>query len=411
MNCPGSVRLIGDESSATNQAAMLGTAAHRVIELMMINDQHEASDYAGYTMLVKADGDEETEHYAPDEPAFSGKPRPGWFAFVVDEKMIEGVQHTIDEVDRLRESMYAPEVFSERYLDMTWLDPRLGGTADITLVEPFGWAHLVDHKNGWVLVEGKDNDQLKNYAVGVAHEHPDCDGVRVTISQPHAPHVDGTLRTEEFTRAELDEYAKTMKAAADATSAPNAPLKAGDWCMWCPAKTRCPAYDEMLLNEAQVDFMEDEPPAELSVPQSTDELAHKAKWIPVIKSWIRQVEGDILRELINGNKVAGNKLVHGKSNRQVLDAQAMANKLVNEVGIDNDLLWEEPKMKTPAQLEKLGVGRAQRKLVKSTVEEFSFKPPGKITVASDTDPREAVDPADEAASEFADMDDDEREFG
>jgi hypothetical protein len=176
---------------------MLGTAAHKIIELMILAGSARRSRVRRRgTVLVKADGDEETEVYMPGVPALDpDNPRPGWFMFMVDERMVDSVQHTIDEVDRLKEQYCeGTEVFAERYLDMTWLDSRLGGTADVTLVEPFGWAHLVDHKNGFVLVEAKDNDQLKQYAVGVAHEHPDCEGVRVTISQPNAPHIEGTIR-------------------------------------------------------------------------------------------------------------------------------------------------------------------------------------------------------------------------
>lgn len=397
MNCPGSVNKIGDESSATNQAAMLGTAAHKVIEVMIQNDQHDASFYAGYAILVKADGDEETELYAPGVPAMTK--RPGWFMFMCDEKMVEGCQHTIDEVDRLREEMYKPEVFSERYLDMSWLDPRLGGTADITLVEPFGWAHLVDHKNGYILVD-KNSDQLKQYAVGVAHEHPDCEGVRVTISQPNSPHIEGTIRTAEYTLDELKLYEIRMKEAADATSSPNAPLRAGSWCTFCPAKTRCEEFDAMLLEEAQADFADDEPPVQLPLPTSTEELSHKAKWLGVIEGWCGQIKGDIQRELENGNDVKGWKLVRGKAKRKWHNTVETQRVMVEEIGLAEADIFVEPKLKTPAQLEKLGVGKEQRKLVKQKVKELAFMPDGALTIATETDPREAASALDDAQNEF-----------
>jgi len=256
MNCAGSVALIGDESSTTNQAAMLGTAAHKLIEIMIQNDQHEAREYAGGVMLVCAAGDEETEYYATGVAALDPeRPRPGWFMFPIDEKMVEGVQQTIDEVDRLKAEM-APgtEVFSERYFDGSWLDSRLGGTGDVTLIEPFGKGVLVDHKNGYILVEAKDNDQLKQYAVFLMHEHPDCEEVTVIISQPNAPHAEGLIRPATFSVDELKLYEIQMKDAAEATSKPNALLRAGDWCLWCPAKTRCKAYDAMLLEGGRRGF-------------------------------------------------------------------------------------------------------------------------------------------------------------
>lgn len=412
MNCPGSIRLIGDESSTTNKAAMLGTAAHKLIEVMINTDNHDAGLYAGYVLLVKSDGDEDTEIYPPDQPALSGA-RPGWFMFVVDEKMVEGVQQTIDEVDRLKGTLIeGTQLFSERYLDGTWLDSRFGGTADVTLVEPpetepFAEAHLVDHKNGYVLVEAVDNDQLKQYAVFILHEHPHVEKVTVTISQPNAPHVEGTIRDESFTAAELRAYEKEMKAAANAVDKPNAPLRAGDWCTWCPAKTRCPEFDSMMQEEARVEFGDEEPPTELPCPSSTAELAHKSKWLGVIESWTNNIRADIQREIENGNAVEGWKIVRGKSKRRWLDAAGMTAKMVDEIGLAAADLFVEPKLKSPAQLEKMGVGRPQRKLVKAAVNEFAFMPDGALSLVPATDPREATTSFESAVEEFAGDDDDD----
>jgi len=421
MNCPGSIALIGDESSTTGQAAMLGTAAHKLVEIMIIAGAEDASEYAGSTFLVKADGDEETEYYPPGKPALDPEhARPGWFMFVADEKMVEGVQQTIDEVGRIKAARFAPEVYSEVYLDGSWLDHRFGGSIDVRVAEPYGWLDIVDHKNGYIIVEAKDNDQLKQYAVLAAHEHPDCEGVTVTISQPHAPHKEGTIRSESYSIDELKLYEIRMKEAADATDAPNAPLRAGDWCLWCPAKRRCTEFDSMLLEEAQADFTEDEPPAQLPLPTSTKELAHKAEWLPVIEAWCNNIKGDIQRELENGNAVGDWKLVRGKSKRRLIDPEETKRRLTasaEELGPDIDYiglavedLYVEPKLKTPAQLEKLGVGKDQRKRVKKAIGELAFMPNGKLTIAPGYDPREATSVLDDAVNEFADDDDDGDDF-
>jgi hypothetical protein len=367
---------------------------------MIIADDHDAREYAGATFLVKAAGDEETEYYPPGEPALDpDKPREGWFMFVADEKMVSGVQQTIDEVDRIREEMHNPEVFSEVYLDGSWLDSRLGGTIDV---------RLVDHKNGYIIVEVKDNDQLKQYAVLVMHEHPDVEEVEVTISQPNAPHEDGLIRSETYTVDELKLYEIRMKEAADATSKPNALRRAGDWCLWCPAKTRCPEFDAMMLEEAQADFADDEPPAMLPLPKSTAELAHKMEWVPVIEAWINNIKADIQRELENGNEVAGWKLVRGRAKRRWFDTGAVQLKMVSEIGLNDAEIWVSPKLKSPAQMEKLGIGKEERKAVKAAVKELAFMPSGALTIAPLTDPREAASALDEAVNEFAD--DDEEDF-
>ena len=417
MNCPGSVALIGDESSVGGMPAMMGTAAHKVIETMILKGQHEASEYSGYWVHVKVKGDEPSELYAADDPHALAD-RPEWVAFLVNEDMVNGVQVTIDETDRIIESMFKPEVFAERFLDMSWLDPRCGGTADITLVEPFGWAHLVDHKNGRIVVEAMDNDQLKQYAGGVAHEHPDAEGVRVTISQPNAPHAEGVIRTVEFTRDELAIYEIQMKKAADATSLPNAPLRVGDWCQWCPAKTRCDAFDAAMAAEAAEDFgfSRDDGPlpdkmTTLDTSSTTvnvsssdiNELARKAKWIPLFDQWAREIDRAIQAHLLSGTPVGDLKLVRGKTNRKFADTTEVEKRVNAELpGFPLRDLWDEPKFKTPAKVEKLGQSKDERKLMKSLVAELSAKPPGKLVVAEANDPRPAVDVAAEAVNEFAD---------
>jgi hypothetical protein len=409
MNCPGSVALIGDESSTTNHAAMLGTAAHKMLELLIISGGEEAREYLGGVFLVKAAGDEETEYYPPGTPALDPEhARPGWFMFVADEKMVEGVQQTLDEVYRIKASRYeGAQILSEVYMDGSWLDNRTGGTIDVRIVEPFGWLDIVDHKNGYIIVEAKDNDQLKQYAMLAAHEYPECEGVTVTISQPNAPHADGLIRSESYTIDELKLYELQVKAAADATSKPNAPLRAGDWCLWCTAKTRCEAYDAMLLEEAAVDFAEDEPPAQLPTPVTTADLAHKMEWVPSIEAWIGNIKADIQRELENGNEVPGWKLVRGKAKRRLIDPVETVRALTEDVGLDEADLYVAPKLKTPAQLEKLGVGKEQRKAVKTAIGQLAFMPNGALTIAPLYDPREVASALDDAQNEFMTNDDEE----
>ena len=416
MNCPGSVALIGDESSETNQAAMLGTAAHKVIQVMLESKQHEAALYHNYIVRVKAKGDEDSIMFPSDHPG-AMEPEEGWFAFVVDETMVNGVQCTIDAIDRAVEEMYQPEIIAERYLDGTWLDPRLGGTADCTLVEFMGWAHLFDHKNGRILVEVNDNEQMQNYAVFILHEHPDCEGVRITISQPNANHEDGFVRTVEYTRDQILEFEAKIKEAALATDAPNAPRRAGEHCTYCPAKTRCPEFEQLMMDEAAEDFGFD--PADGPMPTTLDvlmptampridpenivALIRKSKLIPLFDQWGRDVKAAIMHHLVNGVPVPGKKLVHGKSNRKFPNTDAVELQVNKQVpGFPLVDLWKPQEFKSPAQVEKLGADKAQRKLFKEIVAELAIKPPGKISVADETDPRPAVDVGEEAILEFDD---------
>lgn len=420
INCAGSVALIGTDKSLAGEAAMRGTAAHKIIEVMIQNGETEARDYHGRSILVHVPGTLETIILDAGAEIPKAMMTSAWRLFVADDLMTDGVQTAIDECERIIGTMYAPEVFTERYLDMTWLDPALGGTADWTAVEPFGWAHLLDYKNGWVTVDHKDNDQTKIYAVGILHEHPDAEGVRVTICQPNAIHEEGGIRTVEYTRDELKLYEIQLKAACRATRSPDAPRVAGDWCMWCPAKLRCKEHDDFVQAEAQMEFADDPDDnmqlpmvlADTSVEDNGDEwratLAQKAKWIPIFNRLISDLKGAILAELMGGNVVPGFKLVRGKSNRAwVLADDRETAQIFSGMGLNEDDLFGEPKLRSPAQIEKMGSGKEQRKAIKRKVAELCFKPEGKLTVAEDSDPRESVDPLMIAAGEFADDPEDE----
>lgn len=416
MNCAGSVALIGDESSTAGVEAMRGTAAHSVIERMLIAKERDASAYHNWSVVVHEPGQEETIILPPG----SELPiKEGWHLFICDDAMVYGVQTMIDEVDRiLTEECFDPTLYTERFLDMSWLDPRLGGTADVTAADP-DWIHLVDYKNGRIVVEVKGNEQMKNYAVGLLHEHPDARGVTVHLVQPNAAHEDGIIREESYTADELKLFELQMKRAADATSMPNAPRRAGNWCTYCPAKIRCPEFEAIALEEAGMDFATDPiesppPPFDaLDIDAIGDMmdadaycamLGRKRRWIPVLLSWATDVNKATFNELMNGRDVPGAKLVVGDTKRKYIDTPEATVAALVATGLPEDQLYAPAKLKSPAQVEKIRPlpEGMKPKDVKAIVAGLAGKPPGRITVADADDPREAVDLTSAAALDFAD---------
>lgn len=428
---------------------MMGTAAHKVIEIMLKKGETDALAYKGYSLLVyqqpneKAPEDKETMMFAPGEEIgkWAFNPDNGWHLFPCDDNMVYGVQMMIDEVERVKGELFDPTLYTERYMDMTWLRAGLGGTADVTLVEAFGWIHLFDYKNGRVVVEHEDNEQMLNYAVGLLHEHPDALGVVIHLIQPNASHEDGFVRPPvTLTADEIKVFEINLFAAAEATDPPNAPLRAGDWCQYCPAKIDCKEFAGKALREAMGDFdgLDDPPPGALptptlvspddmvfedleggSAPNQTDDdatyraaLVAKARWIPLLDQWSRDVIGKIQAELTAGRVVGDWKLVHGKSNRRFLEkTPEFAAALAEDAGLPLEALYEEPELKSPAGVEKLLVGKKgeARTKIKDAVKKHAIKPPGKVTVAPGSDTRDPVDPKALINAEFAGLDDDPAE--
>ena len=409
MNCAGSVAKIGDEPSTAGMPAMMGTAAHKVIEFMLQENKLDASEFHGQIVHVKKDGDEESLILASDDPKAMAE-KPGWFAFPVNDEMVFGVQTMIDEVERVKAEMVEPILYTERYLDGSWLDSRLGGTADVTVIEEIPeWIHLFDYKNGRVIVEVTD-EQMKNYAVFLLHEHPGALGVVIHLVQPNAQHEEGIIRSVTYTADELKIFELEMKRAADATDAPNAPLRAGDWCMYCPAKAYCEEFAAKAKEEMLADFAED-PPEDEPLPVPTleadgnnylAELVRKAKWVPVLDQWAKDIHSRIQVALLEGKTVGDWKLVRGKSNRAWNPDETTAQSVFNKKwGIPDDFLFNAPKMKSPAQIEKTEIPGKTKKTVKDIVASLAKKPLGKVVIAPGSDAREAIDPGLVGADEFA----------
>ena len=173
------------------------------------------------------------------------------------------------------------------------------------------------------------------------------------------------------------------------------------------------------MQEAAEDFgfsPEDGPmPDTLEALSSTDRpridteniaaLVRKSRLIPLLDQWARDIEGAMLLHAMNGIEVPGKKLVRGKSNRKWSPDLSIEQEInTRKIGLPLVELWTEPELKSPAQVEKLGADKAMRKAMKALVDDLAFKPPGKLTLVDVSDPREAVDPGEEAITEFADDD-------
>lgn len=381
-------------------AAKLGTAAHKLLEICVLGDIEDVSTYAGLFIGVpKQDGEAELLY----SDTGSEETVEEFDIFPVDEKMVDGVQLAIDTLVEWRGKMDKPRLLTETFLDMSWLDPRLGGTADLQLIEFFGWAHIFDYKNGYIFVDHRDNEQVLIYGLGVMHENPDVEGIRITIIQPNAPHDEGLVRTVSYTREEIDAFEVTVREAAAATALPNARRRPGDWCRYCPAAgTRCPEFDQQVMEETKLDFADDPEDIELEIPTTTYELRQRAKFIPILDIWVKNVKKAIFAETMAGEGAAlGKKVVRGRANRMFPDEKALV-KRVSDEGLEVNL-YGEPKIMSPAQVEKLGDGKDERKLFKKIVSELAIKPEGKLAIADLDDPRKAVDVSKLAADDFRDV--------
>lgn len=371
MNCPGSIRMSVGIPSVESAYALEGTVAHEVAEMMLRNALGE---------LQRLD--------LPDE--IKGVP--------VTDEMIDAGQTYVDYIVAIVKEHPDAEVEIEQRFDLALLHPDFFGTADCVIYIPsLRLLIVIDFKYGrGIAVEVVVNPQLRYYALGAAYKKHNrgLSAVRSVIVQPRCPHPDGPIRSDEISALELMDWSADLVAAAKATEDPDAPLNPGDWCKFCPAAAVCPAMREQALRAAQADFAEDGT-LHLSDPLS---YAPKQVWdmlpqIDLIEDWCRRVREFAHHEAEAGRCDPRFKLVATRATRRWKDEETLVPKLF-ALGLEVSEIHIEPKVKSPAQIEKT-IGKKRKSEIADLIESVSS---GTVLAPID-DPRPPVRP--EATTEFS----------
>jgi hypothetical protein len=419
IKCPGSLALVNSLPDVmrrpAGEAAMLGTAAHGLGEHCLNKGFKEVpAKMIGKTIWLDA-----------DEDACFKKPKVVKFETTIDDKMVDGVNLYLDVCwGDMEEMGPGTDMLVEERFNMDWLRPGLGGTSDCTLFQFLGLLRIIDYKNGFIGVEADDNTQAMTYALGVAHLRDWMfEEVEVVIVQPNSRGP--SVKRWRITPTELREFQERLATASDTVdqafeefnpdpSWANTYLNAGgdddhDHCTFCDALATCPAALKAAEAVALSDFGLEPPegnPLEVHDDVSLERLVKVIKWGKYLDRFVKAAETLGQRRLEQGLEVPGHKLVAGKANRQwVSTDKEVATLIADALLVDVKECYEAPKppaLKSPAQMEKLGEARSPtRKAAKSIVDDLSHKPEGKLTMAPESDPREAVTLS-SAADDFAD---------
>lgn len=331
------------------------------------------------------------------------------------------------------------------------------GTNDCSVFLPFDHLTVIDYKHGQgigvevayieelrdprsgeMMTVENGNEQELYYALGAARDVGWAfETLDLVIVQPRHRHSEGGVRRWSTTKAYLREFEKRLREAAIAVEQPNQPLKAGDWCTFCPASAICPELREESYRLASLEFAqefgEDHSVAESDAETTDEQLAMRMAAIPLLDIFIKSAKAEALRRLSEsetGEAVFG-KLVRGKANRQFRKDVPMVDPDTNEplkdaegnpvycdplaelekMGFPKSMLYQEPKPKSPAQVEKVRPPEMMAKLkadgvkapathIKTLVALFTHKPEGKISLAPLDDPRDPVAPSTAAADDF-----------
>lgn len=300
-----------------------------------------------------------------------------------------------------------------------------GGTADNIIIND-SRIIITDLKYGkGVQVFATGNTQALLYAYGVYRafcDEYDIDTIEIRIAQPRFNHFDSW----EITVGELLDFAEWARGQFKKAWDINAPRKASvKACIFCKASSDCAALaylaecavggdtyfldkefgvkemselrealrDEYKMRRAQFGTL------------STEEMAKILPLRRVIENWLRRLDQELEARASKGAKVPGHKLVESRTNRAFNDPERVIA-LFEFLDLDKDD-YIKTELRSPAQMEeilrdKLGLSRAGAPAI---IEKFVYKPPGRPTLAPDTDQRPPMDGRYTGA--FDDEDDDE----
>jgi Protein of unknown function (DUF2800) len=235
----------------------------------------------------------------------------------------------------------------EQRVDFSDYVPDGFGTADVVILSKHA-IRVIDLKFGkGVPVSAIDNTQLRLYALGAyskfKEEYPDIKEVSYTI---HQPRLD-SISTDGTTVHKLIDWANYfVKPKAKKAWSGSGEFIPGDHCQFCKAKAQC---------RARADFNTELAKQEFKAPPLLDEeeLQNVLAKAQDLRQWVSDVEEYALQKAVEENKIPrGFELSTSVTHRKITD-QTLAAEVLKEKGLPETEIWEQPKLKSIAALEKL----------------------------------------------------------
>jgi len=339
MNCPGSVALVQlAPPSPSSVYADKGTLLHTAITEYLAGEEVIGMTYEGQTL---------------DQAMFDDK--------------VQVALDLLDTIDPDNVMKFA----TETRVNFGKFLPGAFGSCDV-LGRIGNTAYVIDWKFGdGIAVDAEQNEQLMYYAAAamrtpeVAWVFEGADVIECVIIQPPV------IRQWTTTPARIKAFEKELKQAVKVSAQPNAPLKAGTHCKFCPARPTCPQMTGAVERALKVklDTIDD------------NMLGAYASNAVLLQGWIESVNELVETKLKAGYKIPGWKLVAKRGTRKWVDEDKAADAL-NGLGI-NPI---HRAVVSPAQAEKL----LKKQMGTNLPDELVVSVSSGDTLAPESDPRPAV---------------------
>lgn len=360
MNCTPSARLELEFDESESEAAVEGTAAHALAEHKL----RRALKMRSKKPISKYDCDEMDDHTG---------------AYV---------DFVLETIAQIKLTCNDPLVLIEQRLDFSRYVPDGFGTGDCVIIGD-GTLHVIDFKYGQgVLVNAKDNPQMKLYALGALELFDgiyDISTVAMTIFQPRRENVS----TFKVFKESLYQWAEEkLISTAELAFKGEGEYVPGEHCQFCRAAVKCRARAEAKLKLAAFEFA-------LPPLLSDEEIGEVLNLIGDLTNWANEIIAYATDAAVNhGKEWPGFKVVEGRSVRKYTDEKAVAE-AAKAAGY-RDIYRES--LITITEMEKL-MGKSR---FNEILGGLVIKPPGKPTLVPVTDKRPAMSTSN-AKNEFLEV--------
>lgn len=344
--------------------------------------------------------------------------------YMVDAHMVEGVTIYVDACREQAELVNADYQAIEFNSELAHLfdGEDVGGPCDFVCCGS-GILVIMDYKNGTYPVEIKGNTQFFKYALGMYEELKkkyEIRTIRTIVIQPNCHHIDGPVRSHDYTIRELKRWKRkdlgpAVRRVAQATelvdNADHAlrvletgerilyheelgPNAEHDACHFCPVAGVCKKYKELNQELIKHDFSDDVPlmlptPNELTVEEAERIILARGS----ITKWLEEVYNYRKHALQQGLDSNNFKIVESLGNRAWQDEQKVIRKIGRMIGRDNVY---EKKIYSPAALEKAVYTEMKKrnpkftqKDAKNLIDTYTFRPPRGLSMVAIKDGRES----------------------
>lgn len=393
LNCPPSARLQEQFPNESTTYVLEGTFVHELGEYLLKK---------AHKMQVKRPQSEEYDTELAERNA-------ALYAEVVTEYE-----------QKMKEEHGSVLMLIEERLDFSHIVPEGFGSGDCVLVSP-GELHVFDYKNGHLFVDADHNSQKMLYGFGTLHSYDfiyDVQTVSMTIVQPNVDNIS----TFTCTKDELLAWGESVKPIARMAFEGKGEQKTGERCRFCRANPICEARKREALDLAREEFLDldadgalaDDAETDATAPYhpdtgtavfkqpmlvSKEELENILPLLNRIEDWISSVFAYVTSEAINhGVAWKGYKVVEGRSKRQFTDTKAVVDAAAAEGYTD----VYKRELLSLTEFEKL----MGKKTFARVLGKLVVKPPGKLALVPDSDPRPAVDLNSDAGDDFDVLSDD-----